>query len=45
MTNHEAAEVILALAQYYKCSIPFGDSEIREAVARAVALLYQNKEE
>lgn len=45
MTNHEAAEVILALSQYYKCSIPFGDSEIREAVARAVALLYQNKEE
>lgn len=40
MTNHEAAEVILALSQYYKCSIPFGDSEIREAVARAVALLY-----
>ena len=45
MTNHEAAEVILALSQYYYCCIRFGDSEIREAVSRAVAMLYQNKEE
>lgn len=42
MSNKDAAKVILALAQHYKRSIPFGDNTIREAVARAVALLQSN---
>lgn len=45
LTNRDAAEILIMLSQHYERSIPAGDSEIREAVARAVALLYQNKEE
>ena len=39
MLNKDAAEVILALAQHYKRSMPFDEDTIREAVVRAVALL------
>lgn len=42
MSNKDAAKVILALAQHYKRSMPFDDDTIREAVARAVALLQSN---
>lgn len=39
MSNKDAAEVILALAQHYKRSMPFDEDTIREAAVRAVALL------
>lgn len=42
MSNEEAAEIIIALAQYHRTDIPFGNSEIRTAVARAVALLLKD---